>query len=451
MTKPSDRTVFVSHASADQIIVESFFSDVLSGYLGIPENQILYTSQRHDDTTTLSKNALTEYVQEIIKNVQKCKIFIVILTANYIDSQACQNELGAAFALEKPIYVFKDNRLDNNHDQFWLRNRVTSKFNKAGIAGFTQFIENNNLLPSTSTAGNLNESASKLETSYKKYKEQSNPQIEKAAKVLVQAITNPNFFHEHHPIIIFANRNFYINLSIQISRYASEKLIWTIHKSPLLVESAYTDSNFLTEYDKQFATFNAEKIRLVIFENREEARNYKTCNLSYHQKKFIETKSMKTINQRTLEKRKKAFEDVVENNNGKLYFTTVQKVTDALKKTDRVKPLLESRSFRSKGYRLDYEFGFVVNSSNEKDNFGFTTGFNSQSYDSEYDSSIIKHIAFYSEHFPVFTRELLLKEHRYKLIADIMCQLKIVENTLTPRSWENKVLFGKDKFSELLK
>lgn len=453
-TKP----VFVSHASADRVIVNSFFKDVLTEYLGVPKDKILYTSQEHNNTSTLDKNAIEEYVSQLVTNLQKCDLFVVILTHNYIDSQACQNELGAAFVLNKKIYVFKDSRLDDNHEQYYLRNRLGSEFNKAGIRDFLDYIIKHNLSSSLTSAKNLNDvsldkaalgnASSELEKSYKKYKKGSDPVIEKTSKTIIQAIIKRTIFHEANPIILFGNRKFYVNLSIEISRCAKEKLIWTIYKSPLLVEAAYRDTELLTEYDRQFSKFDVEKTRLVIFQNREEARSYETCNVSYHRKNFPAQKLKRKLTKELLEKRKKAFEENIDKYDGVLYFTTVERITEKLKTVERVKGLFENIS---KNASLDYEFGFIVNGQRKGENLGFTTGFNSKSYDTETDADTIKHLAFYSERFPSFTKEQLEKENRYKLIADIMCQLAIVENVLDPHHWENEVFFKKANFNELVR
>jgi hypothetical protein len=465
MTK---KKIFVSHASEDKELVQSFVDNILEGYLGIKSEDILFTSS-NNLAHKLEKDD-KDYVEKLLQFVRECELFIIIETLSFIESQACQNELGAAFVfnptldeniitkivadtsssilLKKRIVTFADDFASGNTNQFYLYQKLKYTFAEKSLKDFADKLASYELLCLGKKADNFKEFAKKVEEAYEQHKQKSYSII-KTAKIIINALTETDTFHGFHPIVVFGKRQYYNDLAVEVSKNAKLKLLWTIHKSPLLVESAYYETNFLTEYDKQFASFETkEKIRLVIFESKEAAKAYKECNQEYHNARINSELTFYPISPNMLENRKKAFEENILNNRGTLFFSTIEKIRGKLKENPKIGRILENPSL--KDFEPDYELGFIYNDNvDERKNFGFATGFNSQSSNNEYSEGMIKHIVFYSHSPLVMQSDQITTEPRYKIMIDVLCQIEIAQNIIVNRNWKN-ILFDNDNFDKLL-
>lgn len=109
LEKPTDssKKIFISHSSKDEIIVNGFIEKILMLGCGFKKFDIFCTL----DHTAIRTG---EYFRnEIIKNMKRCDYILCIISDNYRKSEVCQNELGAAWAMElKRVLPFKYSNLD---------------------------------------------------------------------------------------------------------------------------------------------------------------------------------------------------------------------------------------------------------------------------------------------------------------------------------------------------
>lgn len=96
------KKIFVSHATADASIVNAFVKEILFLGCGFKSNDIFCTL---DHTSIKTGN---DFRNEIVANMRSCDFIICLISDNYRKSEVCQNEMGAAWALEgKRILPFK--------------------------------------------------------------------------------------------------------------------------------------------------------------------------------------------------------------------------------------------------------------------------------------------------------------------------------------------------------
>lgn len=94
----SEKSVFISHASADKKIVDGFVDAVLVLGAGVPKDSIAYTSREGLGVP------LGESIPLFIKDsLGSSKIVLLFISDNYKNSEVCLNEMGAAWALDKKI------------------------------------------------------------------------------------------------------------------------------------------------------------------------------------------------------------------------------------------------------------------------------------------------------------------------------------------------------------
>lgn len=107
------KKIFVSHASADAAIVNAFVKEILLLGCGFKANDVFCTL----DHTTIRTG--DDFRNEIIANMKSCDFIICMISENYRASEVCQNEMGAAWALErKRILPFKFPNLSFNEIGF---------------------------------------------------------------------------------------------------------------------------------------------------------------------------------------------------------------------------------------------------------------------------------------------------------------------------------------------
>lgn len=90
---PSMAKVFVSHASADSVLVDEFVSRILDNGCGLDVTQIFYSSDR--DTGVPSGHNLLSYVQQ---EVGSADLVIAIVSPMFQTRPVCVAELGAAWS-----------------------------------------------------------------------------------------------------------------------------------------------------------------------------------------------------------------------------------------------------------------------------------------------------------------------------------------------------------------
>ena len=104
LEKPSDgdRKIFISHSSADETIVNGFIKNILMAGCGFRRTDIFCTL----DHTVIRTG--DDFRNEIVKNMKRCDFILCMISDNYRKSEVCQNELGAAWTMErKRVLPFK--------------------------------------------------------------------------------------------------------------------------------------------------------------------------------------------------------------------------------------------------------------------------------------------------------------------------------------------------------
>lgn len=88
--------IFISHATSERLLGERLLDALVSA--GIPKNEIFFSSRYHNGVE------LGEEIDSTIrKALQDSEVVILLLSRSFYQSEYCMNEVGAAWALEKPI------------------------------------------------------------------------------------------------------------------------------------------------------------------------------------------------------------------------------------------------------------------------------------------------------------------------------------------------------------
>lgn len=100
--RKSNRKVFISHASADASIINAFIKEILMLGCGLISDDIFCTL----DHTAIRTG--DDFREQIVENMKNCDFIMCFISEKYEKSQICQNEMGAAWAMDnKRILPFK--------------------------------------------------------------------------------------------------------------------------------------------------------------------------------------------------------------------------------------------------------------------------------------------------------------------------------------------------------
>lgn len=98
----NSRKIFVSHASADETIVNAFVKEILLLGCHFTPQEIFCTL----DHTAIRTGE--DFRNVIVENMKACDYVICLISDSYKKSEVCQNEMGAAWTLEgKRVLPFK--------------------------------------------------------------------------------------------------------------------------------------------------------------------------------------------------------------------------------------------------------------------------------------------------------------------------------------------------------
>lgn len=103
-SKPNQksRKIFISHASADETIVNAFVKEILLLGCHFTPQEIFCTL----DHTAIRTGE--DFRNVIVENIKACDYVICLISDSYKKSEVCQNEMGAAWTLEgKRVLPFK--------------------------------------------------------------------------------------------------------------------------------------------------------------------------------------------------------------------------------------------------------------------------------------------------------------------------------------------------------
>ena len=99
------RKFFISHSSEDRTIVNGFVKEILKIGCGFKDSDIFCTL----DSTAIRTG--DDFREKIVENMRSCDFILLFISENYVKSEICHNEMGAAWALDgKRIlpFVFPD-------------------------------------------------------------------------------------------------------------------------------------------------------------------------------------------------------------------------------------------------------------------------------------------------------------------------------------------------------
>ncbi len=88
------RKFFISHSSNDKAIVNGFIKEILKIGCGFKDADIFCTL----DSTAIRTG--DDFREKIVENMKSCDFILLFISENYIKSEICHNEMGAAWALE---------------------------------------------------------------------------------------------------------------------------------------------------------------------------------------------------------------------------------------------------------------------------------------------------------------------------------------------------------------
>ena len=88
------RKLFISHSSEDKIIVNGFIKEILKIGCGFKDSDIFCTL----DPTVIRTG--DDFREKIVENMKSCDFILLFISGNYLQSEVCQNEMGAAWAIE---------------------------------------------------------------------------------------------------------------------------------------------------------------------------------------------------------------------------------------------------------------------------------------------------------------------------------------------------------------
>lgn len=88
------RKFFISHSSEDKAIVNGFVKEILKVGCGFKDSDIFCTL----DPTVIRTG--DDFRMKIVENLRECDFILLFISENYRQSEICQNEMGAAWALD---------------------------------------------------------------------------------------------------------------------------------------------------------------------------------------------------------------------------------------------------------------------------------------------------------------------------------------------------------------
>ena len=92
--KGETRKLFISHSSKDKAIVNGFIKEILKIGCGFKDSDIFCTL----DSTVIRTG--DDFRIKIVENLRECDFILLFISENYMNSEICQNEMGAAWALK---------------------------------------------------------------------------------------------------------------------------------------------------------------------------------------------------------------------------------------------------------------------------------------------------------------------------------------------------------------
>ena len=95
------KKIFISHALADEPIINSLIDDLLVGALSVKVRDIFCTT-----TDGMKIDSGKDWRNCIQEALQKSKITLLVITSNYKESEVCMCEMGAAWVTSSKTLPF---------------------------------------------------------------------------------------------------------------------------------------------------------------------------------------------------------------------------------------------------------------------------------------------------------------------------------------------------------
>jgi len=257
--------IFISYSTQDELFIKfvnSFlFKSLFKNY---PAKNIRFTAREGCDLEIFQE------ILEIIEDFTSTKLFICYISENYLNSEFCMLEMGAALYRKKTdkdfnILCILDD-ISNDNKSILLKMINTRIHSKLHIIKASELIN-----PFTKL---FNFKINKKEIKKDLWVFKKNNDLKNYSYLKTQ---NNKFFQyiasyisrtssEKIPITLFCNRDDYERWALNTLKEKKHSIVWTIYKSPLLLEDAFENHDLLTEYDKRFQNCEAaKKKRLIIF------------------------------------------------------------------------------------------------------------------------------------------------------------------------------------------
>lgn len=373
MATKTKKVIFFSHASADRDVVQSFKKHLFDKKELNGLNYELFFTSTKDLEDLLPGGANTW--RDITDALHSTVYFFAFLSESYFESQWCIAEL-ALFSeickdrgnLPEPALVL----IDNTSSSHIVNNPLTQNLVRIKTSSQTDLerivtgLQSENIPIKILNKTQLDSFAEEVTEAKSKRDDKKKGIFFELAKRHFSRLDTSSC-----PISFLIERDEYEQTSISMGESAQEQLLWTVFKSPLLVEEAYDATNnqgCLMSYDKEFIRFNSQrKIRLVIFRNHEEAKAYDKVLTKWHNDQF--NGSLK-VTKRKLEQRKKAFERSVKNAHATLLFTNADRLGNLFSVSGQNAPKFDEHSF------LEFAYGdYGLNSAKLLMESGFSSPF----------------------------------------------------------------------------
>ena len=121
-----DGAIFISHAASDEQVIREFFVLLQTG-CDLRQKAISCTSIEGADVGTGEK-----FVEWIEEHLARAELVILFVTPSYLDSRFCVAEMGAAWALKKPVHPLVTPGVDRDLGTVML-GRQTEKVDSTGL------------------------------------------------------------------------------------------------------------------------------------------------------------------------------------------------------------------------------------------------------------------------------------------------------------------------------
>jgi hypothetical protein len=387
--RPESRSIFVSHCSRDSESVTKIIDMLLPDSVRTSSFSIVCTDADRYSPRTIQDG--TDVWASISDELQNVHTFIACLSDDYFRSEWCVAELEAFHRMVKDapkgsldlVLLMLDSDCDRalkspfaqgeRYDlgsRSWITKLLVKLRKYPGLAE----TEVDKLNPATiATAFNRDRRERKLR--------QSSYLADVSLDYFAHRLTT------NGPITSIVNRSEYEQISVRLGLTAQSEVLWTLYGSPLLVPNAYRTHDKLLTYERDFASFSANKTRVVIFDDWQMAEAYLTTDETYHNHpdRQLDHPYGRPLTAQDLTDRKKAFESSVENSAGSLLFTTVEVLKRAPGCSITRETYLE----------FAYYEGHDPTTRTLLVDSGFSSGFAKQHVFGEQDCSNARHINFF--------------------------------------------------------